>query len=325
MNPIVDTLLSNLPVRQRKTTAGWLSFNAVCCHHRGESADTRGRGGVKHSDTGITYHCFNCGFKTGYQQGGPLGIKFRSLLSWIGVAEPVIGSLRIEALRLKDLEQVFERPELPAIVERELPEGANLLAGREAQYPDHVEYLARRGLRSDSYAFLVTDDEHAKLNRRVIVPFMHDQLIAGYTARAVDDNIRPKYYSHTDNTYVFGLDLQRPDHQFAIVCEGPFDALSINGVAVLSNEVNEDQAERIEGLNRRTILVPDNDQAGRKLIEQAIDFGWSVAFPEWPDDVKDINDAVVRYGELLVLRQILDTTADSSTQIKLMQKLRKRV
>jgi len=48
-NSVQDFTLSLLPARHRRSQSGWLSFNAVCCHHRGENADTRGRGGIKTS------------------------------------------------------------------------------------------------------------------------------------------------------------------------------------------------------------------------------------------------------------------------------------
>ena len=45
-NLVQQTLLLHLPGKRKQTASGWLSFNAVCCIHNGESADTRGRGGI---------------------------------------------------------------------------------------------------------------------------------------------------------------------------------------------------------------------------------------------------------------------------------------
>jgi hypothetical protein len=39
-------ITSYLPTRRRQTAQGWISVNAPCCVHRGESADRRQRGGL---------------------------------------------------------------------------------------------------------------------------------------------------------------------------------------------------------------------------------------------------------------------------------------
>jgi hypothetical protein len=47
----------------------------------------------------------------------------------------------------------------------------------------------------------------------------------------------------------------------AIVVEGVFDALSINGLAVLHAEINDAQVRLIRSLGRDVIVVPDQDVA----------------------------------------------------------------
>ncbi|MEN6551948.1 MAG: hypothetical protein ABFC34_03580, partial [Methanobacterium sp.] len=69
MNLIQATVKSFLPPNRKMTPTGWESFNAVCCHHRGENRDTRKRGGVIFKGDGFTYHCFNCHFKAGWTPG----------------------------------------------------------------------------------------------------------------------------------------------------------------------------------------------------------------------------------------------------------------
>jgi len=44
MNNIEQTIIDSLPGKQKRTINGWISFNAVCCHHSGESTDKRNRG-----------------------------------------------------------------------------------------------------------------------------------------------------------------------------------------------------------------------------------------------------------------------------------------
>ena len=77
----------------------------------------------------------------------------------------------------------------------------------------------------------------------------------------------------------------------------------------------------INNLNRQVIVVPDRDAPGEKLINQATEFGWSVAFPEWEDGVDDVADAVLKYGRLFTIQSILKTTESSKLKIDLKRKM----
>jgi len=46
MNVIQNTILTSLPANKKKTPSGWISFNAPCCVHNGETADKKKRGGI---------------------------------------------------------------------------------------------------------------------------------------------------------------------------------------------------------------------------------------------------------------------------------------
>ena len=60
MNEVQLGLLALLPSKRKTTPSGWTSFNAPCCHHRGNRADDRQRGGVLiNPNGGFQYHCFN--------------------------------------------------------------------------------------------------------------------------------------------------------------------------------------------------------------------------------------------------------------------------
>ena len=62
------------------------------------------------------------------------------------------------------------------------------------------------------------------------------------------------------------------------------------------------------------------DENGQKLLEQAIELGWSVSMPDWEDEVKDVNDAVMKYGRMYTLHTIVSSTEDSELKIKLRSK-----
>jgi len=316
LTAVQDAVLQLLPARRRRSASGWLSFNAPCCQHRGERADTRGRGGVITTPDGaITYHCFNCGFKTGFRPGNYLGYRFRRLLGWLGADEATINRLVIEAVREKDTASpVPEVEQEPTIFRaRALPDDVELVDTD----PQALAYCQQRNVDLDRYPLLVSKKTEHNLNRRVIIPFTWKNQLIGYTARAWDAMIKPKYYSQYESDYVYNLDQQPKSAEFVIVCEGCFDAMSIDGCAVLSNECSERQADIIDTLNREVILVPDADRAGRQLVDSALRYGWSVSFPIWHETCKDINEAVVKYGKLFVLKSILESRESSRLKIEL--------
>ena len=102
-----------------------------------------------------------------------------------------------------------------------------------------LEYCVARKIDIAKYQFYATRQEQYNLHKRIIIPFIWQGRTIGYTARAVTDGVKPKYHSSYEPNYVFNINNQLPDSKFVIVCEGPFDAMSIDGVAVLNNECNE--------------------------------------------------------------------------------------
>jgi len=335
IDSIQQSVLQLLPARKKTGQNGWTSFNAPCCTHNGETADTRGRGGIKTNAGAVSYHCFNCQFKASYQPGRHLTYKFRKLLSWLGADDNTVRRLVIDAVRLKDLvapeeisepaeEIQFEARALPAEA-RELNElNAFYLLGNyqsvPAEYYAAVEYAAQRALDIDKYKFYWTPEVAHNLHRRIVIPFYYERQIVGYTARAIVDGIKPKYYSSHPADFVFNLDTQQADWKFVLVCEGPFDAMSVDGVALNGSEVSDQQAELIDRLQREVIVVPDADRAGSKLVDRAIELGWTVSFPVWQETCKDVNEAVLKYGKLFVIKSILAARESSKLKIELKKK-----
>lgn len=323
LTTVQDATLQLLPARRKRSPSGWISFNAPCCVHNGESPDTRGRGGLmSNPNGGVSYHCFNCNFKASYTPGYHLNYKFRKLLSWLGADENTVRRLVIEAVRVKD----FVAPELTkqeakqeiTFKTRYLPDDAvNVVESKDVPA---LTYLLERKISPDDYTFYTSAVTDHNLNRRLIIPCNWKNQVIGYTARTWDSNVKPKYFSNYEPHFVFNVDRQQKDWKFVVVCEGPFDAMSIDGLAVLGNECSEEQVDIIDSLGREVILVPDADPAGAKLIEQAIEYGWTVSFPVWLETCKDINEAVVRYGKLFVLKSILEAKETSRLKIELMKR-----
>lgn len=321
MSLIIDTVTAYLPPKRKATPSGWISFNAVCCHNNGNSIDTRGRGGIMLNE-GLSYHCFNCGFKASWQPGRTMSVKLKKLLQWLHVPDDMISKCAIDALRQKeDSDYKSEINPIPTFIDKALPLGSEPITSLLDNPPDELmpalEYLLGRNLYLEDYPFYWTPEDG--FQNRIIIPFYKDNRLVGWTARLIRDG-KIKYISEQQPGYVFNLDRQHYNRKFVVVCEGPIDAICVDGCAVMSNEVGTQQIAQINQLGKEVIVVPDRDSAGIKLVEQAIELGWSVSMPEWGEDVKDINDALRKYGKIYTLWSIANSRESMPLKIQLRMK-----
>jgi len=314
-------ILSYIPQKRKQTSSGWVSFNAPCCVHTGESADRRSRGGIKQAEDDWSYHCFNCGFTASFVPGRPVSYKARKLLEWLGVDPTDIERLNLESLKRKSLlDLTAERNTIKQTQidfdEKEVPEGVELIDPELDQHKHYQQYLDKRGIVLE-YPFLV--DKKQGPRDRIVVPYTYKNRIVGHTSRYLD-NRTPKFINSQQPGYVFGYDLQKPNWTSAIVVEGIFDALSISGLACMHETISKDQAQLLKQLQRRIIVVPDQDRAGLNIIDAADEHKFEVSIPEWPEDVKDVNDAVVRFGVAEALQQIYNSAERSKIKIEMAKK-----
>jgi len=314
-------ILSYIPQKRKQTSSGWVSFNAPCCVHTGESADRRSRGGVKQQEDDWSYHCFNCGFTASFVPGRPVSYKARRLLEWLGVDSVDIERLNLESLKRKSLlDLTAERNTIKQTQidfdEKEVPEGIELIDPELDQHKHYQQYLDKRGIVLE-YPFLV--DKKRGPRDRIVVPYTYKNRIVGHTSRYLD-NRTPKFINSQQPGYVFGYDLQKPNWTSAIVVEGIFDALSISGLACMHETISKEQAQLLKQLKRRIIVVPDQDRAGLSIIDAAVEHKFEVSIPEWPEDVKDVNDAVVQFGVAYTLQQIHQNAERSKIKIEMFKK-----
>ena len=324
MNLIQATFLQFLPPKKKQTPSGWIGFNAPCCVHNGERADTRQRGGVMTSgEGGFQFHCFNCGFKAGWSPGKLLSKNTKNLMRWLGMPDDEINKLNLEALKNKEDLAKTPIPINFALETRFLPE--NCLPVKEwidagCEDPDFLEvvaYIFDRGMELDWFDWHWTPE--AGYKDRVIIPFYHEKVVVGWTGRKIREG-KPKYLTTSQAGVVFNLDRQVKNRKYVIVVEGQFDAIAVDGVAIMHNEPNEAQIARINQLGKEVIVVPDNDKPGATMIQKALEARWSVSMPDWGDDVKDVADAVKKFGRIYTLFTILQYRETGETKIQLLKK-----
>lgn len=325
MNLITDTVLSRWKMgrKTKQTPTGWISGNALCCHHRGEKQDKRSRGGILLSNEGFSYSCFNCGFKAGWTPGKLFSKNTKDLLLWLGISDNEIKQLNLEAIKHKDNQTSYKKEVNLTLETHPLPDDCLPIqtwidAGCEdPELLDVIAYVLDRGMKLEWYNWHWSAANGYR--DRVIIPFYHEGRIVGWTGRKIRDG-KPKYLADSQPGYVFNLDNQTDDRKFVIVVEGQFDAIAIDGCAIGHNDPNKEQVIRLDSLGKEVIVVPDNDLPGTKMLDAAIKQGWSVSRPYWGDNVKDVADAVKKFGRIYVLYTILKYREHGEIRITMLKK-----
>ena len=315
-------ILSIIPGKKKTTSSGWHSFNAICCGHLGHKPDRRMRGGIKFDgQTNWSMHCFNCGYKCNFVLGRSISYKTKQLLLWCGIDDTQIGKWSIESLQQKDLLEIVIQKKTKIKIkfkDHELPEG-EMLDGNNPLHKVYIDYVQSRGINYNEYPFLITPTAKGRYANRIIIPYTYKNKIVGHTSRFLDNKI-PKYINEQQPGYVFNIDIQKPEWQVCILTEGIFDALCIDGIAIMHDDISNEQAQLISSLNKQIIVVPDRDKTGLKICDRALELGYSVSLPNWESDIKDVNDAVVRYGKLPTLLSILQSATMSKIKIEIQRK-----
>jgi len=309
-------LIDNIPVRSTKTPSGWTTFDCVMC------SDKRKRAGIIVNSAKISYNCFNCGYKTGWTPNPHLGKKYKDIASRLGASDKSIHEVQVELLKhgdefsnVQEHDYVYNLSKFETV---NLPDEVVSIEDLEEDNP-LKKYAQSRGILG---LYPLLHFKNTLYNKRVVVPFMYNNNIVGWTGRHISppDKNTPKYYHNLQPGYVFNIDkFANNDRQLVIVVEGVFDAILIDGISILGNNITAEQAHLIHRLGKRVIVCPDRDSAGKELIEQAIELGWEVSFPPWEPDIKDAADAVAKYGRLSTVASIIKHATNNKikTQVKM--------
>jgi hypothetical protein len=314
-------ILSLIPGKKKRTHSGWYTFNAICCSHRGHRTDTRNRGGLKIDGHTWVMHCFNCGFSTSFNLGKTITPKTRQFMIWCGVDSDQVQRWSLESLQHRDLLDTLI-PEKNSIFinfkHKGLPKG-ELLDVANPKHQPYVDYLTKRKVDLSTYSFYVNPDGVNREKYGIIVPYLFRNKNVGSTIRFIDNKI-PKFLNDQQPGYIFNFDKQKSDWEICIATEGIFDAISIDGVALMHDDISNEQAIVLAQLNKTIIVVPDFDKTGLTLIDRALELGYKVSLPNWEPGIKDVNDAVVKYGKLPTLLSIIEAASNSKIKIEMRKK-----
>lgn len=330
---IHELVSKHLPMRRRVGSKGWITCNAVCCHHRGHRQDNRSRGNFLFTPEGIiVYNCYNCGFRTRFD-GARLSKNFESLMDWLGVSYEDTKKVKLELMHTR-LDGTDGKPAMVGVVlthdfkEIALPQKAvpieSMVNDEELSddFMSALEYLGTRGNAvMNGWNYHWSPSPKWDMNKRIVIPFYHRNKVVGWTARYVGTppNGTPRYYNSDLQTgYLFNGDvLNKYGRSFVTVHEGPFDAISVDGVATLGSELSREQIAWLNNCEMEKIVVPDRQRNNQGLIDAALANGWSVSFPDWEEDIKDSADATKRYGKLFTLSTIMRSHTKNQLELSL--------
>lgn len=328
----------------KKANARWNKCNCPMCVVRGQSRmDDRKRFGITHYQNEIGGNCFNCGFKFKYVDGDNLNKDILEFLNVIGVDKETISSIKIESIKLHYDTPMSVNPRKHAtslvgkFEEIELPAGTLTMAEHiengtlDQKFVSSLEYLVSRGIfEFDKFYWSPTNTKECKdLTDRLIIPFFNYNTLVGYTARntlsSFDSKKIPKYHTVKQGNYIYNYtDQIQFGRKHVIVCEGPFDAFSVGGLAVMTNTMSVSAIEQINALKsmqKNVIVCPDREKSGAEMVHTAIKNEWAVSFPEWEAGIKDANEATAKYGRIFTTLSILKGAEYSPTKIEIQWKL----
>lgn len=319
----------------------WSHHNCPACVSKGQSRpDTKGRGNhMFTSDGGVVYNCFNCHLKTGWKPGMYMSNEFESLLNSFGVNNSDLMKLRLiakEMVESGDYQISTENSKVyQKITQRELPPNAKPfiewcdVADQHPQFMKVLQYVNDRNPYLLDLELYWTPDKNNNFNERFIIPYYMNSKIVGYTARHIVKYSTMRYYNQVNTGLFYNFDLLNDEHtKNILVSEGPLDAALMGGVGANNYFLTAQQIEQLKNAQsrgKRIIIVPDRDKNGLETVQQALDNGFSVAFPDYGtirDNygiryVKDFEEATALYGRLFSLQLIYENIYSTEFEIKL--------
>lgn len=327
---LTELVVKNLPATKKVNPSGGFYICCTMCTSRGESRnDTKFRGGFTlKPDNSFVYHCYNCNYATGWQKDGKVSKNLMAFLRTLGIeAKDIPISLRLlktdekltknQTAEIKDINKDFQEVKMPAGA-RPINDWINEKSP-PALFVESLEYLISRGDPIyNGWEYYWTNDSYYSLNQRVLIPFKSKGKTVGWTGRKFTTNSKiSRYYSKQPKEYMFNQDiLSSTSLQHIFLVEGVFDAIAINGIALLGNVLTEQQIQVLKSSGKQIILIPDRNNPGKRLVEQAIEQNWQVSIPDWDRNITDCAAATERYGKLYTIYSIMNGRKSESTAIR---------
>lgn len=319
MSNIEDVVKSHIIFSNGVANNGW---HKVYCEVCGDGKRTKGpRGGWLFQDDIAFYHCFNCGVDGSFDPNREqcFSKDMKNIFEKFGIPIDECKKLCISSLKTKSAPKVNTNNTIKILETPDHFVRVNEISSDTKEFIN--DFLkSHYGLNINSYPFFVsngithTDDVKEKTTvkfwlNRLIIPFYKNGNLIYYKGRDLTNTSRVKYLAPNipKTNILFNVDELYKNTQFPLfIVESEFDAINLNGCAVMENKISNSQAILLNKSPRKKIIIPDFNGDSSGLVDDAIANGWSVSVPDF-GSCKDVSEAVVNYGKLFVLRSIMNS------------------
>lgn len=337
MDYIEELVRNYIHLPSQPASTGWYPILCKVCNDHGKKGP---RAAFRFEDDGAAYHCFNCGQKGSYYPHFKTVPKdMEDVFAAFGIPEEEINKLRLATLQERDQSGQTIGPALDKRIiinpdELPTPDHFFPLQGAEGNWAEIARYyLEDRKIDPDSYPFFLSTGipkqysgppsqkqnfikAAQKWAKRLIIPIYKDNKLIYYQGRDLTGNALKKYESPSapKDRVIYGFDqLFKHEDRPLYVVEGFFDAFHIGGVALLGNELTEPHIAWLNRSRRDKVYIPDRGVSGAEIARRALELGWKISFPVEPDssdNIKDVSDAIVKYGQIYVHNKLREYTIE---------------
>lgn len=257
-------------------------------------------------DGNVGYHCFNCGCKAVYRTHHTSFNKSMSIIL------DAFGIDRQAANRclFRSFGQAFQPTHAPSkellhSPRVEMP--ASFVKLDPVKHVRAMQYIRSRGFDATTADWHVAVPVDNRWKNRVIVPIYNwrNELVF-YQGRAHTPGMTKRWESPKipkTNIIFNHKQIYTNSDSFLVVCEGVFDALSVDGVAIIGSELSAYQINELNKSKRTKVMVPNKDYNGLMLARHWLQLGYHLSFPDI-GTATDLNEAYVRFGRLHLEHQI---------------------
>lgn len=336
----IQSIVAGMVMNPVPVLDSWHQHNCPACAFRGHArGDQKKRGNhMFSSNGGFSYNCYNCGLKINWMPGRYVSSNFELLLRSFHANEMQIMQLKTLVKNLV-LSGEFEAPESTRVYQnvqvRELPSTAKSFAELASmnnppkQFLKVLEAVYNRNRYLTDLELYWSPDRDYRMYDRFIVPYYMNGKIIGYTARHIDKDSEFRYYNQVSTSVLYNFDLLNDEHiKVIFVAEGPLDAALMCGVSINNHTLGSIQIEQLKqamARGKKIVIVPDRDKDGMKSVKQALENGFSVAFPNFGTvrennsirHVKDFEEATAKFGRVFCLQLLHDAVYDTAFDIEL--------
>lgn len=326
MKKLEDLIRNKIPFIYKKSSTGFEPVICAVCN------DYKIRGGFKFSGNMIGYHCFNCGIDGIFEEGSTnISKSFKKILNAFQISNEEIDEIISENFiangGLKQISKQEKEITLDILIknklsfitpEVKLPKNSvpiNKINPQSREELNIIKYLSNRHIINVNHNFYISSEKDYQ--NRVIIPFLRNGKIIYWQARSIDGS-EPRYLNSSvhKTAVLYNYDeLNKYSELPIFITEGVFDAIPINGVALIGSELNDVKKELLKKIKRRIIFIIQRDKNGKKLAYEALKNGWEISFP--PEGFNDVNSAICETGISWTINMIMKNIPKNQIEAKM--------